>query len=31
MPLVEDMRRYGMRWLFEDAPATDAEHEPAAV
>jgi DNA-binding HxlR family transcriptional regulator len=27
VPLVEDMRRYGTRWLFEDA----AEPEPAAV
>ncbi len=27
VPLVEDMRRYGARWLFEDA----AEPEPAAV
>src|SRR5689334_24381501 len=25
VPLVEDMRRYGTRWLFDDAP------EPAAV
>lgn len=28
VPLVEDMRRYGTRWLFEDASA--AEPEPAA-
>src|SRR5436305_3483345 len=27
VPLVEDMRRYGTRWLFEDA----AEPEPAAA
>ena len=27
VPLVEDMRRYGTRWLFEDA----GEPEPAAV
>ncbi len=27
VPLVEDMRRYGTRWLFEDA----VEPEPAAV
>jgi DNA-binding HxlR family transcriptional regulator len=27
VPLVEDMRRYGRRWLFEDV----AESEPAAV
>ncbi|HEU4736076.1 MAG TPA: helix-turn-helix domain-containing protein [Solirubrobacterales bacterium] len=27
VPLVEDMRRYGARWLFEDA----AEPAPAAV
>jgi DNA-binding HxlR family transcriptional regulator len=27
VPLVEDMRRYGTRWLFEEA----AEPEPAAV
>jgi DNA-binding HxlR family transcriptional regulator len=27
VPLVEDMRRYGTRWLFEDA----SEPEPAAV
>ncbi len=27
VPLVEDMRRYGTRWLFEDA----AEPAPAAV
>jgi DNA-binding HxlR family transcriptional regulator len=27
VPLVEDMRRYGRRWLFEEA----AEPEPAAV
>jgi DNA-binding HxlR family transcriptional regulator len=30
VPLVEDMRRYGRRWLFEeDSPAT--ERAPAAV
>lgn len=29
VPLVEDMRRYGTRWLFEDA--ADAEPAPAAV
>jgi DNA-binding HxlR family transcriptional regulator len=27
VPLVEDMRRYGTRWLFDQA----AEPEPAAV
>jgi DNA-binding HxlR family transcriptional regulator len=27
VPLVEDMRRYGTRWLFEEA----ADPEPAAV
>jgi DNA-binding HxlR family transcriptional regulator len=27
VPLVEDMRRYGTRWLFEDAAAP----APAAV
>jgi DNA-binding HxlR family transcriptional regulator len=27
VPLVEDMRRYGTRWLFEET----AEPEPAAV
>lgn len=27
VPLVEDMRRYGTRWLFEDA----GEPQPAAV
>lgn len=30
VPLVEDMRRYGTRWLFEDASA-EAEPAPAAV
>jgi DNA-binding HxlR family transcriptional regulator len=30
VPLVEDMRRYGTRWLFEDAPGP-AERTPAAV
>jgi DNA-binding HxlR family transcriptional regulator len=29
VPLVEDMRRYGTRWLFEDA--AEAEPAPAAV
>jgi DNA-binding HxlR family transcriptional regulator len=28
VPLVEDMRRYGTRWLFEGAAA---EAEPATV
>lgn len=28
VPLVEDMRRYGRRWLFEDAAT---KPEPAAV
>ena len=28
VPLVEDMRRYGRRWLCDDAPASA---EPAAV
>src|SRR6188472_3746031 len=28
VPLVEDMRRYGTRWLFEEAPAA-AERTPA--
>lgn len=31
VPLVEDMRRYGTRWLFEDASATDAERTPTAA
>jgi len=31
VPLVEDMRRYGTRWLFEEAPASEAEPAPAAV
>jgi DNA-binding HxlR family transcriptional regulator len=30
VPLVEDMRRYGTRWLFEDT-AAEAEPAPAAV
>lgn len=30
VPLDEDMRRYGTRWLFEDA-AAEAEPAPAAV
>ncbi|HEX3325113.1 MAG TPA: helix-turn-helix domain-containing protein [Solirubrobacterales bacterium] len=31
VPLVEDMRRYGRRWLFEEAAASDSERAPAAV
>ncbi len=30
VPLVEDMRRYGTRWLFEDASA-EAERAPATA
>ncbi len=30
VPLVEDMRRYGTRWLFEDASA-EAERTPATA
>ena len=30
VPLVEDMRRYGTRWLFEDA-AAEAEPAPATA
>lgn len=31
VPLVEDMRRYGKRWLFEEEPAAEAEPVPAVV
>jgi DNA-binding HxlR family transcriptional regulator len=30
VPLIEDMRRYGRRWLFEEEP-TPTDAEPAAV
>jgi len=32
VPLIEDMRAYGLQWLFEDCeePATDAETIPVA-
>jgi DNA-binding HxlR family transcriptional regulator len=32
VPLIEDMRAYGLRWLFEDCeePASDAEASPVA-
>ena len=31
VPLIEDMRAYGLKWLFEDCedPAADAEPTPA--
>ncbi len=31
VPLVEDMRRYGARWLFEEESPAGAERTPAAV
>jgi DNA-binding HxlR family transcriptional regulator len=31
VPLVEDMRSYGMRWLLGDAVESAAERAPAAV
>jgi DNA-binding HxlR family transcriptional regulator len=31
VPLVEDMRSYGMRWLLGDAAEAGAGREPAAV
>jgi DNA-binding HxlR family transcriptional regulator len=31
VPLVEDMRRYGTRWLFEEGPASEPEPAPAAA
>ena len=31
VPLVEDMRRYGMRWLLADAADPADERQPAAV
>jgi DNA-binding HxlR family transcriptional regulator len=31
VPLVEDMRSYGMRWLLGDAAQPAAERQPAAV
>jgi len=31
VPLVEDMRSYGMRWLLGDAAEAAASREPAAV
>ena len=31
VPLVEDMRSYGMRWLLGDAAQTADEREPAAA
>jgi DNA-binding HxlR family transcriptional regulator len=32
VPLIEDMRAYGLQWLFEDCaePASDAEASPVA-
>src|SRR5581483_5873104 len=32
VPLIEDMRTYGLKWLFEDCeePASDAEAPPVA-
>jgi DNA-binding HxlR family transcriptional regulator len=29
VPLIEDMRAYGLQWLFEDCDATSAESAPA--
>ena len=31
VPLVEDMRRYGTRWLFDDAPVPSVEPAPAVA
>ncbi|HET7177228.1 MAG TPA: helix-turn-helix domain-containing protein [Solirubrobacterales bacterium] len=31
LPLIEDMRRYGRRWLFDDARAEAADQVAAAV
>ncbi len=31
VPLVEDMRRYGTRWLFEEEETPGARRAPAAV
>jgi DNA-binding HxlR family transcriptional regulator len=31
VPLVEDMRSYGMRWLLGDAADAVAERHPAAA
>lgn len=31
VPLIEDMRRYGRRWLFDDSPAAAAEQVAAIV
>ena len=31
VPLIEDMRAYGLQWLFEDGEATSAECAPGAV
>lgn len=31
VPLVEDMRRYGTRWLFEEEPASAAEPTSAVA
>lgn len=31
VPLVEDMRRYGTRWLFEEEETPSARRAPAAV
>ncbi len=31
VPLVEDMRRYGTRWLFEEESPAGAERAPATV
>jgi DNA-binding HxlR family transcriptional regulator len=30
-PLIDDMRRYGTRWLMEDDPSSEAEPAPAAA
>ena len=29
VPLIEDMRAYGLQWLFEDCDATSGESAPA--
>jgi DNA-binding HxlR family transcriptional regulator len=30
VPLIEDMRAYGLQWLFEDCEPASAESEPVA-
>lgn len=30
VPLIDDMRTYGRRWLMDDGPAAEAEREAAA-